>query len=81
MQLELSQIIRFVVMTVIVLGLIYLFAELTPWIAKHVDKWIADYRKTHDPKQDDTYGIRSIYDLPPAKPEQPEQDEKPDDKA
>lgn len=47
--------------------LIYLAVVLTPWLAKHVDKWMADYREHHNPKRDPTYGVRSIYELPPAK--------------
>lgn len=62
---ELNVLIRFLLRTLAVFALIFLLAVVTPWIAKIVDQWIARYRRNHDPKKDETYGIRSIYELPP----------------
>ncbi|MBQ8926800.1 MAG: hypothetical protein IJ055_00820 [Oscillospiraceae bacterium] len=45
---------------------IYFLAVLTPRLARRVDAWIADYRKKHAPGKDPSYGVRSIYELPPA---------------
>ncbi len=62
---ELDVLVRFLVRTLIVFALIFLLAVVTPRIARLVDNWIARYRKNHDPKKDESYGIRSIYELPP----------------
>ena len=50
-------------------GLIYLMAVLTPWLARKVDAWIAAHRKK--PDSPPGYGVRSIYELPPAAPDAP----------
>ncbi len=61
------------------LALIFVIALLTPWLAKHVDKWIAHYRSTHDSKKDVGYSVRSIYELPPKRePSAPETEEVPE---
>ncbi len=65
--IEVSKVLQYGLMTLGIFLLIYLLAVLTPWMAKHVDAWIARYREHHDPKKDETYGIRSIYELPPKK--------------
>ena len=67
--IEITTVIRFGLITAGLFVLIYVVCLLTPWLAKHVDKWMADYRAHHDPKKDPTYGIRSIYELPPKKEE------------
>lgn len=72
--IELGTVLRYGLITLGLFALIYLIAVLTPWMAKHVDKWIADYRAHHNPKQDRSYGIRSPYELPPAKEEQKPED-------
>lgn len=63
--MDLGVLVRFLVRTLGVFALIFILAVLTPKIAAIVDKWIKQYREHHDPKRDETYGIRSIYELPP----------------
>ena len=77
-----SQIVEFALTTLGVFAAIFALAVLTPWMAKKVDGWIARYRENHSPTRDETYSVRSIYELPPkkpAKPEQTEQTETPED--
>lgn len=62
---SIETVLRYGLITLGLFALIYLMAVLTPWMAKHVDSWIARYRENHDPKRDRTYGVRSIYELPP----------------
>lgn len=69
--IEIATVIRYGLITAGLFVLIYAVCVLTPWLAKHVDKWMADYRAHHDPKKDPTYGIRSIYELPPKNNEKP----------
>ncbi|MBE6851537.1 MAG: hypothetical protein E7504_07405 [Ruminococcus sp.] len=71
-----SQIVEFALTTLGVFAAIFALAVLTPWMAKKVDAWIARYRENHSPTRDETYSVRSIYELPPKKPaQQPEQTE------
>lgn len=65
--IEIAEVIRFGLITAGLFVLIYLAVVLTPWLAKHVDKWMEDYRQHHNPRKDPTYGVRSIYELPPEK--------------
>lgn len=62
---DINVLLRFLLRTLGVFVIIFLLAVLTPKIAKIVDKWIAKYRRDHDPRRDESYGIRSIYELPP----------------
>lgn len=59
--------VRYAVMMGGLMLLFFLLAVITPWLAKHVDKWIANYREKHSPEKDPTYSVRSIYELPPKK--------------
>lgn len=70
--MDFGVILRFLARTLGVFALIFIAAVLTPWLARQFDKWMARYRKHHDPEQDETYGVRSIYDLPPKREESPE---------
>ena len=65
-----STVLRYGLITLGLFALIYLIAVLTPKMAKYVDAWIAKYRAHHDPKQNRSYGVRSIYELPPENEEQ-----------
>ncbi len=65
--IEVGKVLQYGLTTLGLFLLIYLLAVLTPWMAKHVDAWIARYRENHDPRKDETYGLRSIYELPPKK--------------
>ena len=76
--MDMSVLLRFLVRTLGVFALIFVLALLTPKIAKIVDQWLEKYRSRHDPKQDETYGIRSIYELPPKEEAAPAKDETPD---
>ncbi len=62
---SLSQIAEFAITLLVVMGLIFLLSILTPWMAKHVDAWIARYKEHHSPKRNNLYAVRSIYDIPP----------------
>ncbi|MDE6005819.1 MAG: hypothetical protein K2G88_10615 [Oscillospiraceae bacterium] len=68
-----NMIIQFGLKTLGIFAVIFAIAVLTPWIAKHVDNWIANYRKTHEnsknPEDRRLYSVRSIYELPPKKTE------------
>lgn len=64
-----AQIAEFALTTLCVFAAIFALAVLTPWIAKKVDAWIARYRENHSPSRDETYSVRSIYELPPKKTE------------
>lgn len=78
--MDMSVLLRFLLRTLGVFALIFILALLTPKIAAIVDKWIKRYRDHHDPKQDETYGIRSIYELPP-KDEPAAEESLPDEEA
>jgi len=67
--MNMSMIVEFLVTTVGVITIIAVLSILTPWLAKHVDAWIARYRDHHSPKRDSIYSVRSIYDIPPAEKE------------
>lgn len=69
-----STVLRYGLITLALFALIYLIAVLTPKMAKLVDAWIAKYRGHHDPKRDRSYGVRSIYELPPDAEEQESQE-------
>ena len=69
---NLGVILRFLLRTLGVFALIFILALLTPKIAAWVDRWIARYRENHDPKKDETYGVRSPYDFPAPREEDPE---------
>ena len=47
-------ILRYGLITAGLFALIYIAVVLTPWLAKHVDQWMADYREHHNPKKDPT---------------------------
>ena len=59
--------VRYAVMMLGLMVVFFLLAVITPWLAKHVDKWIANYREKHSPRRDPLYSVRSIYELPPKK--------------
>lgn len=71
-----SMILEFLLKSLGVFAVIFLIAVLTPWMAKHVDSWIAHYRTSHGGKKstDDPrlYAVRSIYELPPEESEKSE---------
>ncbi len=84
--MSVETLVKFAVVCVGAFAVIFLVAVLTPWMAKHVDNWIAHYRSTHSREHDVTYSVRSIYELPPrkqpdepAKPETPESAPPPED--
>ncbi len=60
-----GMIVEFALTTLGVIAIIAVLSILTPWMAKHVDKWIAKYRDNHSAKRDSIYSVRSIYDIPP----------------
>ncbi len=68
-----GQIVEFALTTLGVFAAIFALAALTPWMAKKVDGWIARYRENHSPTRDETYSVRSIYELPPKKPAKQEE--------
>jgi hypothetical protein len=68
------------IMCVVLFVLIYLLTLLTPWLAKYVDKWIENYHRNHSVEKDPTYGVRSIYELPPKKTDTSEKEESPQEK-
>ena len=63
-----GMILEFLLRSLGVFALIFLIAVLTPWMAKHVDSWIANYKKSHggkkSPEDPRLYTVRSIYELP-----------------
>lgn len=63
--MNVGMIVEFLVTTVGVIGIIAVLSILTPWMAKHVDAWIARYKDHHSPKRNSIYSVRSIYDIPP----------------
>ena len=73
--IEIGTVLKFGLMTAGLFALIYFATVATPWLAKHVDRWLADYRANHDPKKDPTYGVRSIYELPPKQDNQDNTDD------
>ncbi len=64
--------VRYAVTMLGLMVLFFLLAVITPWLAKHVDRWLANYREKHSPQKNPTYSVRSIYDLPPKKQDKPE---------
>ncbi len=62
---SLSQIAEFAITLIVVMAIIFALSVLTPWMAKHVDAWIARYKEHHSPKRNNLYTVRSIYDIPP----------------
>ncbi len=68
-----AQIAEFALTTLCVFAAIFALAVLTPWMAKKVDAWLARYRENHSPSRDETYSVRSIYELPPKKPAKTEE--------
>ena len=72
--INLGVILRFLLRTLGVFALIFILAVLTPRIAAAVDRWIEKYRQNHDPKKDETYGVRSPYDFPAAAGEDAQDD-------
>ena len=68
---DLDVLVKFSLRILIIFAVIFVLAYLTPKLAKLVDSWIQKYRKDH-PKQE-TYGVRSIYELPPG-PDEEESD-------
>ncbi len=78
--ITMAQVLRFTLTTLALFALLFLAVELTPWLAKHVDNWVARYRREHDSRRDPTYGVRSIYELPPEKTdEKAAEDKSPED--
>lgn len=63
--INVGMIVEFLITTVGVIAIIAVLSILTPWLAKHVDNWIARYKDHHSPKRDSIYSVRSIYDIPP----------------
>ena len=64
-----ATLIRYALTTLGIFALIFLLTLLTPWMAKKVDAWIARYRENHSGEKNETYGVHSIYELPPEKTE------------
>lgn len=68
-----GMILEFLLKSLGMFAVIFALAVLTPWIAKHVDNWIAQYRESHggkkSPEDPRLYSVRSIYELPPEKSE------------
>ena len=60
-----DMILRFGLKCLGIFAIIFVLAYLTPWLAKHVDDWIAKYRAHHPMETKENYGIRSVYELPP----------------
>ena len=75
--MDLGVLVRFLLRTLGIFLIIFVLALVTPKIAALIDKWAKKYREHHNPKKDPTYGIRSIYELPPREDAEPEED--PDD--
>ncbi len=75
--MSVETIVKFGAVTLGAFAVIFLIAVITPWMAKHVDEWIARYRSNHNSRKDPTYGIRSIYELPPKKEDAPPAEEAP----
>ena len=71
--IDLGVILRFLLRTLGIFALIFLTAVLTPKIAKLIDRWVEKYRSNHDPAKDESYGVRSIYELPPKRQETAEE--------
>lgn len=61
---DLDVLVKFSLRILIIFALIFLLAVLTPKLARIIDGWIKRYRENHT--REETYGIRSIYELPPA---------------
>lgn len=79
---DLSMILEFMLKSLGVFAVIFVLAVLTPWMAKHVDNWIARYRESHggekSPEDPRLYSVRSIYELPPKKSETAQNTETPE---
>ncbi|MDE5884798.1 MAG: hypothetical protein K2H29_06980 [Oscillospiraceae bacterium] len=82
---DVGMILEFLLKSLGVFAVIFLIAVLTPWMAKHVDSWIANYKKSHggkkSPEDPRLYTVRSIYELPPeesGKSEIPDSENSPD---
>lgn len=77
-----GMILTFLLKSLGVFAVIFLIAYLTPWMAKHVDSWIASYKASHggkkSPEDPRLYAVRSIYELPPENSEKSEISEIPD---
>lgn len=73
--MNMGMIVEFLVTTLGVIAIIAVLSILTPWLAKHVDNWIAKYRGNHSAKRDSIYSVRSIYDIPPEERKAAEQAE------
>ena len=71
--IDLGVILRFLLRTLGIFALIFLTAVLTPKIARLIDRWVEKYRSNHDPAKDESYGVRSIYELPPKRQETAEE--------
>ena len=69
---DLDVLIKFSIRILIIFAVIFVLAYLTPKLAKLVDSWIKKYRQNHG--KEETYGIRSIYELPPDPDEETEDD-------
>ena len=67
--IDTATLIRYALTTLGIFALIFLLTLLTPWMAKKVDAWIARYRQNHSEEKKETYGVHSIYELPPKKTE------------
>ena len=70
---DLDVLVKFSIRILIIFAVIFVLAYVTPKLAKVVDSWIKKYRQNHG--KEETYGIRSIYELPP----DPDAEEDPDD--
>ncbi len=61
--MDLTTIVHFLLYLLAVFAVLFGVVTVTPWLAKQVDTWIEKYRGNHT--RAETYGIRSIYELPP----------------
>lgn len=82
--IDTGMILHYGLKTLGIFAIIFALAVLTPWMAKHVDNWIARYRASHEDSKNlqdkRLYSVRSIYELPPKKTESESEPKKSDKK-
>ncbi len=68
----LTVILKYGVILLLIMAIVFVLAVLTPWMAKQVDKVIARVKKTKNPAQAEVdprcAQVKSIYDMPEATP-------------
>ena len=77
--MDFGLVLRFLLKTLGAFAIIFIIAMVTPKLAQLVDGWIKKYRSNHDPAKDETYGVRSIYELPPRPREEADEEPSPED--